>query len=136
YMESFRSENGKILIGDPNHPRIQAARYRYLTENHYVPLGRFASMGLMEFQSLPFNEMQRNYSQAAGLAHFFMHEGGGRYRGALIEHLAQLYHGVGPRRRPVQNLAELTGVAYATLDQQYGEYMKSLGEPRAAAASN
>ncbi|HEX6985240.1 MAG TPA: hypothetical protein VF170_07680, partial [Planctomycetaceae bacterium] len=114
--------------------RIVAARYRYLTEGHYVPLGRFAAMGLNEFQTLPFDEMQRNYSQAAGLAHFFMHYDGGRYCDALIEHLAQLYNGPGPNRRMAQNLAELTGVSYTELDRQYGEYMRSLGEPQTAAA--
>ncbi|MGC1273739.1 MAG: DUF1570 domain-containing protein [Planctomycetaceae bacterium] len=132
YMESFKPGEEALSLGNPNHARIDAARYRYLTEGVYTPLGQFASMGLTEFQTLPLNEMQRNYSQAAGLAHFFMHYDGGRYRDALIEHLAQLYNGAGPTRRQAQNLAELTGVSYTELDRQYGEYMRNLGEPRAA----
>ena len=56
------------------------------------------------------------------------------YRDALIEHLAQLYNGAGPSRRQAQNLAELTGAPYTALDRQYGEYMRSLGAPRAAVA--
>lgn len=134
YMESFRPGEGKVSLGDPNHVRIVAARYRYLTDKHYVPLGKFAAMGLLEFQTLPFSELQRNYSEAAGLAHFFMQYDDGRYRDALVEHLSQLYHTVGPGRRPVQNLAELTGIAYTELDRQYGEYMKALGAPTATAA--
>lgn len=133
YMESFRPGAGGASLGDPGHVRIQAARYRYLDDGHYTPLGKFAAMGLHEFQTVPLSEMMRNYSQAAGLAHFFMHYDRGRYRDALIEHLAQLYHGAGPLRRPAQNLAELTGVAYTELDRQYGAYVKGLGEVRAAA---
>ena len=134
YLESFKPGEGSLSLGDPNHARIDAARYRFLKEGYYVPLGQFAAMGLNQFQNLPIDEMQRNYSQAAGMAHFFMHYDGGRYRDALIEHLAQLYNGAGPTRRQAQNLAELTGVAYTQLDKQYGEYMRKLGPSQAATA--
>ncbi len=130
YLESFRPGKGTLSIGERNHPRLIAARYHYLTNGSYVPLGRFAAMGLSEFQNQPIEDLRRNYSQAAGLAHFFMHYEDGLYRDALIEHLAQLYNGAGPNRRQAQNLAELTGVSYTELDKQYGEYMRSLGEPR------
>ncbi len=135
YMESFDPSDGKVSLGDVNHERIRAARYRYVDDGYYVPLGQFASMGLNQWQQVHRNELQKNYSQAAGLTHFFMHYDNGRYRDALIEHLSELYHGVGAARRPVQNLATLTETAYTTLDKQYGEYMQTLGSPIATSAA-
>ena len=134
YMESYDPGEGKVSLGDVNHERIRAAQYRY-DEGNYVPLGQFAAMGLNQWQQVQPSQMQRNYSQAAGLCHFFMHYDKGRYRDALIEHLSELYHGVGAARRPVQNLATLTGTAYTTLDKQYGEYITSLGGPIATSAA-
>lgn len=135
YMESFKvGPDGGLTIGDIRHPRIIMARSRYVTDNIYVPLGKFAAMGMHEFQSFPLPELRQNYSQASGLAHFFMHYDKGRYRDAFIEHLAQLYHGVGPYRKPAQNLAELTRIAYVKLDQEYGDYIKELGPAQATAS--
>lgn len=130
YMESFRFEDGVISIGDPEHPRMVAARYRKLVSQRYIPLARFATMGVREFQNLKKTDLQKNYSQAAGLAHFFMNYDGGRYRAALVEHLAELYGTSGYRGRVARNLAVLTGVSYRNLDLQYGEYMQGLGIPR------
>ena len=126
YMESYHAENGQFVVGDPKHVRIEAARRRCLVDNYYVPLERFAAMGMQEFQSS--RDISKNYSQAAGLAHFFMHYDGGRYRDALIEHLSEIYR-AGPRQRlAVRSLAELTGTSYPELDQQYLEYMRTLPE--------
>ncbi|MEX1097385.1 MAG: DUF1570 domain-containing protein [Planctomycetales bacterium] len=124
YLESFRAEDGKTSIGDPHYVRFVAARFRYLQDEYYVPLAQFASRGMREFQSDTQN-IARNYSQASGLAHFFMHHDGGRYRDALVTHLAQLYT---PRPVQVQSLAELTGVSFAELDRQYGEYLRAMEE--------
>lgn len=124
YMESFNREDGRMSLGDPRYQRFRAARYRYLNDGYYVPLAKFTAMGRHEFQTHP--QISRNYSQAAGLSKFFMEYDGGRYRDALIEHVSQLY-GAGPRSstRP-QSLAELTGVSYAELDRQYGEFLKNM----------
>ena len=60
-----------------------------------------------------------------------MHFDGGRYRDDLIEHLRELYQQAETGRRP-KSLEDLTGVDFADLDQQYGEYVlkvsKSLKE--------
>jgi hypothetical protein len=124
YMESYKAENGQCSVGDPHHIRIQNARERCVLDNYYMPLEKFAAMGMNAFQRSP--EIRKNYSQAAGLAHFFMHYEGGRYRDALIEHLAEIYHTTGRQRAVVKPLDELTGVSFADLDRQYVEYMHSL----------
>lgn len=121
YLESFRVEDGYYSVGDPNYVRFLNARFRYLNDGYYVPLARFASVGMRAFQNDP--NIARNYSQASGLAHFFMHYEGGRYRDALVTHLAQLYD---PRSTRAQSLADLTGVSFEKLDRQYGEYLRAM----------
>jgi hypothetical protein len=124
YLESFRRENGRSSVGDPRYTWFEAARFRYLVDGYYVPLAQFASMGLQEFQ---YNRnMRRNYSQASGLVHFFMHYQGGIYRDALIEHLSQLYSPNARLRETPASLAELTGVSFDELDRQYGQYVRSV----------
>jgi hypothetical protein len=130
YMESFRDEGSRVRVGDPEAVRFDAARYRYLVDKYHVPLGRLAAMSMREFQSDP--QIARNYSEASGLAHFLMHYDGGRYREALVQHLAQLYSG-DPRR--VQGLDDLTGVPLAELDRQYGEHLREQQREVDAAAA-
>jgi hypothetical protein len=124
YMESYHGENGQCSVGDSRHIRIQNARERCVLDGYYVPLERFASMGMSAFQHDP--NIRKNYSQAAGLTHFFMHYEGGRYRDALVEHLSELYHATGRYRPMVRPMDELTGFSFADLDRQYVEYMHAL----------
>jgi hypothetical protein len=124
YMESYHAEKGQSSVGDPHHIRIQNARERCVLDNYYVPLEKFAALGMNDFQKSP--DIRKYYSQAAGLAHFFLHYGSGRYRDALIEHLAEIYRTNGRQRAQVKGLDELTGVSYTELDRQYVEYMHSL----------
>ena len=126
YMESYRPDGKEFVLGDPNHIRIEAARYRLLEDRYYIPLKTFTAMGLKQFQSDLAN-IQKNYSQASGLAHFFMHYENSQYRDALMVHLRQLY--LPPRRgRQVQTLADLTGQSFDDLDRQYITYMKEMEE--------
>ena len=126
YMESFSRTPGRLTLGDPRYIRFHAARHRYLVDKYYVPLGRFASMGMRAFQMKERSILAKNYSQASGLAHFFMHYDNGQYRDALIQHLSQLYH---PEERTfgrTESLADLTATGFPDLDRQYGQYLKLL----------
>lgn len=124
YMESFRREEGTVSLGDPDYSRFQAARYRYLVDDYYVPLAEFDSMGMQAFQTS--RDIARNYSQAAGLSHFFMHYDNGRYRDALVEHLAQHYRLRSRRQTLVEPLDLLTGTSMDELDREYGAYLKQM----------
>lgn len=124
YVESFQQEEGGHSLGDPSYVRFRAARHRYFQDGYYVPLAHFARMGRQQFQNSP--NISKNYSQASGLAHFFMHYDGGRYRDALIEHLKQLYSVRRRVRRNPDSLAELTGVGFAELDRQYKEHLQQM----------
>lgn len=129
YMESFRVEEdpeGELIydVGDPRFVRFYWARYRLLEEDYYSPLSTFSRLGMVPFQTGSQQELQRRYSQASGLSHFFMHYDDGKYRNALMLHMAQLYHSDPRVQRAAQGLDVLTGVPYPTLDRQYREYLQ------------
>jgi len=118
-MESFQPSPTGYRIGNPNYVRFHWARHRVLKQQYYIPLKTFASMGMRAFQTDP--NISRNYSQASGLAHFLLHHDGGRYRDALIRHLAELY--TPGRRISVSSLETLTRVDTVELDRQYRRYL-------------
>ncbi|MDP7276676.1 MAG: hypothetical protein QF363_14440 [Planctomycetaceae bacterium] len=119
YMESFLPTGRGYHIGNPRYLRFYWARQRLLEENYYIPLQKFAAMGMRAFQNDP--NITRNYSQASGLAHFFLHYDGGRYRDSLIRHLMQIY--TPGQRIEVRSLESLTGVDAAELDRQYRRHL-------------
>jgi len=131
YMESFRVTKNGVSLGDPRFKRFQAAKTRFVDNRYYVPLEQFAAMGREAFQTS--RHIRKNYSQASGLAKFFMEYDGGKYREALIEHLSQLYRNDSRRFVRVKSLEELTGVSYKKLDLEYGEFIRGMPD-RATAA--
>lgn len=124
YMESFEKQGKKFRAGNPNYIRFNAARYRLLEDQYYVPLEKFAAMGRDAFQTSP--RIAPNYSQASGLSHFFMHAHRGEYRDALIKQMSQLYSDNSRIRNNAQSLAELTGLSYGELDREYQAYSMAL----------
>lgn len=127
YMESFQKNGDKISVGSARHPRIIGAQGTLLRDRFYIPLANFSAMGRKAFQGQ--GNLIQVYSQVGGLAHFFMHYENGKYRDALITHLAKLYE---PTRGTVlvPSLAELTDTPFATLDQQYATYIQQLNQNR------
>jgi len=121
YFESFRVEDGAITVGRTDHIRIVAARTRLLRDNFYMPLEMFCRLGKDDFQHHA--NVKQLYSQASGVAHFLMHYDDGRYRDDLVRLLTSIYR---PDARNLQrrpNLSTITGVPFATLDQQYRAHM-------------
>jgi hypothetical protein len=118
YMESLRAEDGYHVLGGFDDLRMQAARYRLLEDNFYVPLAQFSGFGMEDV--LHHERIATLYSQAAGLAQFLVHYDGGRYRDALVAYLSAVYSG---RDNP-NTLAQLTGTSYAELDRQYRQFME------------
>lgn len=132
YMESFKIGKNGASLGDPAFPRFRAAKFRYVNNRFYVPLRKFAAMGRAAFQTDP--HIRQNYSQASGLAKFFMEYDHGKYRDALIQHLSQLY-GNNPRRFvQVKSLEELTGVSYTAFDLEYDKFIRNLPDRAKPAA--
>jgi hypothetical protein len=107
-------------IGGPDAGRLQAARHRRTVDNYYVPLEELSALGVDDLQRR--SDLPRLYSQAAGLASFFIDGQGGKYRDAFRGLLAEIYAG----RDTPQSLAEATGVGYDELDREYLEYLESM----------
>ena len=127
YMESFDRTDGRLSVGNPLHPRIHWARVRVLEEGFYVPMQKFTSLGMNQFQhagDVP--TLQRYYSQATGLTHFFLQYEEGRYRDALISYLTEIYSPDARVRARIQGLDQLTGVSFSELDQEYKAYLGTL----------
>lgn len=128
YMESFRivetDMERRYDVGNPRFVRFHWARHRLLEEEYRPSLESFAKMGMVAYQTGGQQELQRRYSQASGLSHFFMHYADGKYRDAFMLHLAQLYHSNPRIQDATQGLDVLTGVPYSTLDRQYREYLQ------------
>ena len=122
YMESLREEDGFHVLGGFDDLRMQAARYRLLNDEFYVPFAEFSDQGMLQIQSD--ERIATLYSQAAGMTHFLIHHDGGRYRDALVAYLATVYSG---RDNP-QTLSRLTGVSFTELDSQYRQFMEA-GRP-------
>jgi hypothetical protein len=123
YMESFQRKAGDYSLGDPNYIRFEGARVNLLQKGFYVPLNKFSAMGMRDFQTQP--DLAKNYTQAAGLARFFMEYDDGRYREKLVQHLAQLYSSNTRERDTAPGLDKLTGVSFEELDKQYAEDAKA-----------
>uniref|UniRef100_A0A7C2JZU6 DUF1570 domain-containing protein n=1 Tax=Schlesneria paludicola TaxID=360056 RepID=A0A7C2JZU6_9PLAN len=126
YMESFRRDAGEFSVGDPQYIRFAGARMNALDQNYYVPFQEFDAMGMRDFQYS--SMLVKNYTQAAGLAHFFMQYDNGRYRDALVTHLAQLYSASARKREFPQTLDQLTGVGHRDLDREYLDWLKECRE--------
>ncbi len=118
YMESLREEDGFYVLGGSDDLRMQAARFRLLNDNFYVPLAEFTAMGMAQVQGD--KRIATLYSQAAGLTHFLIHGQKGRYRDALVSYLAAIYSG----QANTGTLAQLTGASYENLDRQYREFIE------------
>ena len=119
YMESFQRKDGAFSLGDPDYIRFAGARMNLLQKKYYVPLREFSEMGMYEFQHVPQPELSKNYTQASGLARFFMEYDQGRYREALVTHLTQLYSANTRERDSAASLEKLTGIDFEDLDRQY-----------------
>lgn len=126
YMESFRRGDGEFSVGDPRYIRFAGARMNALDQHYFVPFQEFDGLGMREFQNAPM--LVKNYTQAAGLAHFFMQFDDGRYRDALVTHLVQLYSTNALKRNAPQRLDELTGTSPRELDREYLDWLRECRE--------
>ncbi len=136
YFESFQvAEDGSITVGDINHPRIQAARDQVMVNMDYEPLARYTAAGMLVFQRGELPVLQRRYAQATGLTHFFLNYQDGLYRDGFIEHLAQIYSPDERVRAKAKSLEQILLVSNSTLDEQYKNYIRGMGQQAAVRPS-
>lgn len=127
YCESFHPDQPQQMIGDPADTRLRWAREYVAVEQNCIPMHQITSYGQKQF---PADHL--HYSQAAGMAHFFLHAQDGAYRDAFMEYLRQIYSRSATTRAKPKSLADLTGIPFQTLDQQYRDYITTLPAPRPA----
>ncbi|AMV33130.1 Leucine Rich repeats (2 copies) [Pirellula sp. SH-Sr6A] len=77
-----------IDIGGWDSNRLQAGRYRLLHDQIWFPWQEFGNANGLAFRDA--RDLPKRYSQACGLAHFWMEQGESSI--GFREHLARLYH--------------------------------------------
>jgi tetratricopeptide (TPR) repeat protein len=84
YFESLEVRDGKIVVGRGSFARFQAAK-KEVEEGKAAPLAEFVAWDQ--------NGLRDRYQQAAGLAHFLMHGGGGKWREGFLGYLTTVAKG-------------------------------------------
>jgi hypothetical protein len=118
YLESTRFAGDHATVGGQDATRLNVARHRALEEGFFVPLHVLSEFGKRELQQ--HNDIRRLYTQSAGLAHFFMDDGNGRFRAGFVQAVSDLY------RRPKRNdpLWDRLEVPSSQLDEMYYQFLR------------
>jgi hypothetical protein len=107
-------------VGQWTEGRLPLANKRLKAEKYYVPLAELTRLGKDELQQP--GDIEKRYSQACGLAAFFIDGDEGRYREPFIRYLQAVYAG----RDHDHTLADATDTGYSELDAAYRRYVESL----------
>ena len=126
YAETFKINSSKSAAtfgGGKNVFRIQCALESLFVDEDFIPLREYAGLSREEFQNR--RDIATLYSEAAGLAYFFMHYDKGVYRDAFVSYLYQVYQGVDT----CDSLEKATGKTFEELDNEYIRFMQSIYQP-------
>ena len=118
FMETFRVEENHYVIGDADDTRLEAAKKHKLEHNFYIPFDKLVQWDQNTF--LSFSQIQRLYSQTAGMTHFLMLTEDGRYRDHVIQLLLLTYSG----SDRANSLSTLTGRTFKQLDEEYDRFLR------------
>lgn len=123
YIESFQKVKQKdsityYTLGNPENGRLLAAQANFLNDRYYVRFQELVSLGKNEIQNR--NDLQKLYSQFAGVATFLMHAENGKYREPLIDYMRKIYTG----KDDAETLSKLTKKSYSELDEEYARFLK------------
>lgn len=126
YMESLAEHAGYWTAGGWEADRMQLARYRVLSGDLKTPLAEINGLSREAIQKS--DDIGRIYTQAAGLAHFFMDGHEGRYRDAFFGLLSTIYRG----EDRADMLQESTRQPVAALDEQFRAFLNVTDDDIAA----
>ncbi len=118
YMESLRIQDQYVTLGGIDATRLQFARNRFSMGDFYIKLNDLVAMGRSELQKSP--DIGAIYSEAAGLAHFFLDGDGRKLREPFIQYLVDIYQRNDREHSLAMRLGQQTLVP---LDQQYAGYL-------------
>ena len=92
YMESLQIDPSvrcdRATLGGWDAPRLQAARYRRLHDEFWIPWEEFSRATSQQFQQG--DSVRQHYSQAAGMTHFWMDHSAST-RSATVDFIDSLY---------------------------------------------
>lgn len=113
YFESVFNFDGKVLTGYPRHPPFQVAR-------SLAAKGKGLKLG--ELFALTQRDMGDHYDEAAGVAHFFMHAGGGEFRERFLNYIRIVHRG----EAVDDTFTAVFGQPPEEFDTPYRDYIKAL----------
>ena len=118
WMESLARHDGFWTLGGFDADRLQFARYRALSGDFAMPLEKLVALGREEMQQDA--DIRKLYAHAAGLAHFLMGSGGGKYADATTRYLRLVYEQTDKH----ETLATLAGADNPALDLAYRQFLQ------------
>jgi len=116
YMESLANRGTFWTAGGCESDRLQFARYRTLSGDE-LPLARLTALSRDDIQNS--DDIGRIYTQAAGLAHFFIDGENDKYCEGFTDLLIAIYRG----EDTADSLEKLTEQPLNRLDEQYREFL-------------
>ena len=119
FMETLSVEDNFYVLGNVADPRLTTARRHKHEHGYYVPFDKLVRLNHPSFNSFP--QVQRLYSQAAGMTHFLMLAEDGRYRDSVVQLLLLTYSGTDLP----SSLSMLTKRSFVELDTEYDRFLKT-----------
>jgi len=117
YFESLKDFGGYVTLGGFDASRLQYARIRRLYENFHVPIRGLSAIGRSDLQKR--TDVDRLYSEAAGLTHMLMNDQNGAYEERLGDFMKLVYKG----RLKSGTFEKIIGKSFEELDLQYLQYL-------------
>jgi len=117
YFESLLTRPGYAFVRGPDARRLQFARYAALRGAQPLPWSELAALTRDQLQADA--RIRELYTQSAGLTHFLMDGGAGRWRPATARCLSAIYAG----RDTAATLPELAGQPFAELERDYRSFL-------------
>jgi Leucine-rich repeat (LRR) protein len=117
YFESLADFGDYVTLGGFDARRIQYSRIRRLLENFHIPINELSAFGRKDLQQ--HSDIERVYSEAAGLTDMLMNDQQGAYEKPLTEFLWLIHKG---KVKP-GTFQKIIGQTYQQLDDRYQEHL-------------
>ena len=118
YFESLTEFDRHVVLGGFDTRRLQFARLRNLKEQFYIPSQELTALDQKAFQTHP--DVQKVYSQSAGLAHYLMSSDYGSLRPKLCEFLQLSYYG----KLKDDSFNKILGQTMEEIDTAYPKFLE------------
>lgn len=117
YFESVTDFGDYVTLGGFEAERLQFARIRKLLEGFHIGIAELSMMSRDLFQQ---QDLERLYSEIAGLSHMLMDGDRGMHQAAVVEFLQLGYRG----KLKTGSFEKIVGATYAELEQRYQEFLR------------